>query len=563
MERINTANKAVDLFGAGKHGYKAGVPGTTNRPTYMAPEPLNALQEEVAGVVEAAGLALSPGNHTQLVQALNLMFGSFLQAGAGAALRTLDGKAGETVSITDFLVSPGVAAAPGAQDNTPAMLAAEAVLAVLGGGTIVIPYPGEWRMNWVCLTTNITVLGPGGKGEYDLNCIRPYNIASPAITFGDGVTEVRYCGLERCHVSGTNGTGGAVRTIVGNAPQAMLVRGGTIDLQLSRCVIYNGVQNIALVPTLNGASITGFVMSRCHLRSDLAGQPTARNIYLARYENSVTSPNLGYLTSTKFINTRVNGPKNTDNAGNPTTAAPTGAGVAGGYVLEAAMLGNVGITVEVCDSYWDCADGAGVRLTGSSGIVCYDFQLDPGGTGRVIIETDQASKNIARYVVGNLRHGGQKFKSTTGTIDIPAEADSFAYKPLYQQPHLIGPIALTGSADPYDNAGVQPFIDSDSLLGPITLNRASFSIKTVGQGLRIAEGANAKQGLSAAMVAGAVAVANTTITVDSKVVVTRVPGGVNPGAVYVETQTVGVGFSVKSTNAADTARIGWMILEPA
>ncbi len=401
---------------------------------------------------------------------------------------TVGGKLNNIVMLTDFDASPGVPAAPGAQDNTAAMVAAEAYLAALGGGILHIPYPGEWRMNWVCLSNNIHVVGPGGRGEYDENCIRPYALTSAAITIGDGSTEVRYCSVSRCHISGTDKTAGAVRTATGNAPHALLVRGGAIDFHLEQCVIYNGIRNIALVPTDEGASITGFIASRCHLRNDLAGVTTARNIYLARYEHNVDSPNLGFLTSSKWNNCRVNGPKNTDNAGDPTTAAPSGSGVAGGYVLEAAMLGNVGITVEVTDSYWDCADGAGVKLTGGSGIVCQNFQLDPGGTGRVILETDQTQMNIARYVVGNLRHGGQKFKNGVGTIiDIPNEADTFSYREVVQAPYLFGPVTLAAPNDPYGTTtGMTQ--DMASTAGPW------LTIGGLGDGLQTVNGARVTRG---------------------------------------------------------------------
>lgn len=72
MERINTSTKAVNLFGAGKHGFTAGVPGTATMPTAFSDSWANAVQEELANVVEGAGLALTPGDNSQVMQALNL-----------------------------------------------------------------------------------------------------------------------------------------------------------------------------------------------------------------------------------------------------------------------------------------------------------------------------------------------------------------------------------------------------------------------------------------------------------------------------------------------------------
>ncbi|WP_431287459.1 hypothetical protein [Roseateles chitinivorans] len=75
MRRINTTNKDTDAFGAGKHGWKNGVPGTANRPTEGQAEWFNAIQEEVAGTIEGAGTALDPNSNGQLLAAIKLLAG--------------------------------------------------------------------------------------------------------------------------------------------------------------------------------------------------------------------------------------------------------------------------------------------------------------------------------------------------------------------------------------------------------------------------------------------------------------------------------------------------------
>ena len=90
MLRINTFNKATDLFGAGKHGYRAGNPATGQAPTECSPDAFNALQEEVASVVEGAGLALNASDNAQMLAAINLliktqMSGYVLDTGAANA----------------------------------------------------------------------------------------------------------------------------------------------------------------------------------------------------------------------------------------------------------------------------------------------------------------------------------------------------------------------------------------------------------------------------------------------------------------------------------------------
>ena len=70
MQRINTTNKAVDLFGAGKHGFQSGNPSLNVRGTFGSAAFFNAVQEELTGVIEGAGLTLSGADNTQLRAAI-------------------------------------------------------------------------------------------------------------------------------------------------------------------------------------------------------------------------------------------------------------------------------------------------------------------------------------------------------------------------------------------------------------------------------------------------------------------------------------------------------------
>lgn len=88
-------------------------------------------------------------------------------------------------------------------------------------------------------------------------------------------------------------------------------------------------------------------------------------------------------------------------------------------------------------------------------------------------------------------------------------------------------------------------------------------VQTVGAGLRVKEGANAKQLLSGSMTAGSITIANTSVTANSRIICTRQPGGANPGAAMVTAISAGVSFTVTSTNAADTGPVACQIFEPA
>lgn len=98
---------------------------------------------------------------------------------------------------------------------------------------------------------------------------------------------------------------------------------------------------------------------------------------------------------------------------------------------------------------------------------------------------------------------------------------------------------------------------SGSLLLP---GAPGLDISTVGAGLRVAEGSNARQGVST-LVAGTVVVANTTVTANTRVIYNvQAPGGTQ-GNLSV-TRSAGVSFTFLSTNALDTSVIAWELFEP-
>jgi hypothetical protein len=72
MKRIDTSTKAVDLFGSGKHGYRDGNKALGIAPTDFNASSLNALQEEIANVIEPV-MPLNAADNTQLKQAIQSM----------------------------------------------------------------------------------------------------------------------------------------------------------------------------------------------------------------------------------------------------------------------------------------------------------------------------------------------------------------------------------------------------------------------------------------------------------------------------------------------------------
>ena len=86
-------------------------------------------------------------------------------------------------------------------------------------------------------------------------------------------------------------------------------------------------------------------------------------------------------------------------------------------------------------------------------------------------------------------------------------------------------------------------------------------VTAAGSGLRVAEGANAKQG-TAVLVAGAVTVANTSVTANSRIFLTSQVDGGAPGFVRVSARVAGTSFTITSSSATDTSTIAYEIVEP-
>lgn len=74
MHRIDTPSAQIDKFGAGKNGFTRGNPQTGVPATALDDDYFDAIQEEIAGVVESSGVPLDKGNKTQLLTALKQLF---------------------------------------------------------------------------------------------------------------------------------------------------------------------------------------------------------------------------------------------------------------------------------------------------------------------------------------------------------------------------------------------------------------------------------------------------------------------------------------------------------
>lgn len=81
-------------------------------------------------------------------------------------------------------------------------------------------------------------------------------------------------------------------------------------------------------------------------------------------------------------------------------------------------------------------------------------------------------------------------------------------------------------------------------------------------GVKVLEGSNAKQGV-ATLVAGSVVVSNTSITANSRIILTSNADGGTPGFLRVSARVVGTSFTITSSSGADTSTVAYLISEPA
>jgi len=97
--------------------------------------------------------------------------------------------------------------------------------------------------------------------------------------------------------------------------------------------------------------------------------------------------------------------------------------------------------------------------------------------------------------------------------------------------------------------------------GILQILTGDLDIATIGNGLRIKEGTNARMG-TAVLVAGTVTVANTSITAATRLFLTCQVLGGTQGILRVAGRTVGTQFIITSSNAADTSTVAWLLVEP-
>lgn len=173
------------------------------------------------------------------------------------------------------------------------------------------------------------------------------------------------------------------------------------------------------------------------------------------------------------------------------------------------------------------------------------------GSGEVVAQNDGPGKFI-HSITGSALTVGDLGASNMGVF----YGDSLPGGFLFTTPTVSTQIFALGG---FDNANRRLVLESATT----KIYNSDLSIETLGKGIKIVEGANAKMGV-ATLVAGTVSVATTAVSATSRIMLTcQDPNGGVPGAEYVSARVAATSFDITSTNVADTCIVAWMIVDPA
>ena len=118
---------------------------------------------------------------------------------------------------------------------------------------------------------------------------------------------------------------------------------------------------------------------------------------------------------------------------------------------------------------------------------------------------------------------------------------------------------LNNAGSVADNAITIP--RSGTTVSAVNIATSDLAILTVGKGLKIKEGSNARMGV-ATLSGGTITVANTSVTTNTRVFVSRSTTGGTEGTLST-TQINATSFTINSTSGTDTSTVNWLLIEPS
>lgn len=175
MHRIDTLTAVKDKFGPGKNGFTDGNLRTGRLATWLNSAMWNAIQEEICGVIEKAGIELNKEEHDQLYKAILLLVGGAINEGALLIKNNLSDVEDRDEAVENLGLKPTVDKAKNAVQRDGDTMTGE--LKIRGVNALRIfneAFGLIFRRSEECLHLIPTSEGQGENG--DIGPLRPFTI---------------------------------------------------------------------------------------------------------------------------------------------------------------------------------------------------------------------------------------------------------------------------------------------------------------------------------------------------------------------------------------------------
>ena len=215
------------------------------------------------------------------------------------------------------------------------------------------------------------------------------------------------------------------------------------------------------------------------------------------------------------------------------------------FLMDGQLLGRIAIGTTVSDTAYIKIGGAWTP----------DYS---GGTQKGL----EMTTSVTGAANGNIHvadFGGILVESASGTHSLLSALSVSA-------PTITaGAAAVTDASTFYVNAPTAATVTGANYALFVDSGNSRFDgdviLNTAGSGLQIKEGSNARMGV-ATLVGGTIAVANTSVTANTRIFISRSTTGGTVGHLST-TQIAATSFTVNSSDVGDTSTVNWLLIEPA
>lgn len=209
------------------------------------------------------------------------------------------------------------------------------------------------------------------------------------------------------------------------------------------------------------------------------------------------------------------------------------------------IVANFGTMTAAVGLFVDTNSNAGT-LTANYGV----YISNQSGVGTTSYNLYSAGVSAKHQLLGTLALG-VVVASPTARLTCTVQTDA-------QQ----GIIVVAHSATQSGN--LQEWQNNSGVAQSAVDSKGNLTTQAAGVGFKIKEGSNARMG-TGTLSGGTATVSNTSVTANTRIFLSDQGGGVlaNIGSLSVGTVTAGTSFVVNSSNALDSSKFAWLLIEPA